>query len=151
MKRGLRSHCANGRYWELDVLYCNLSSFAYGRGDWGVITWAENTGELKYCAAIDPYIINLLPGITCYLCYFIGIIYLDSMPSSSVPKNAADLSRSWCFCFWFFRLVIQHNKGRLCYNSKIDTLISKRLSIENKAKLSQLETRKYLLYSIVYL
>ena len=30
----------------------------------------------------------------------------------------------------------QINKGRFCYNSEIDTLISKRLSLENKAKLS---------------
>ena len=31
------------------------------------------------------------------------------------------------------------NKGGFCNNSEIDTLISKRLSVENKAKLSQLE------------
>ena len=30
------------------------------------------------------------------------------------------------------------NKGRFCSNRKIDTLISKRLSVENKVKLSQL-------------
>ena len=30
------------------------------------------------------------------------------------------------------------NKGRFCNNSEIDTLISKRLSVENKVKLSQL-------------
>ena len=33
----------------------------------------------------------------------------------------------------------QDNKGRFCNNSEIDTLISERLSVENKAKLSQLE------------
>ena len=33
------------------------------------------------------------------------------------------------------------NKGRFCYNSEIDTLISKRWSVENKAKLSELETQ----------
>ena len=31
------------------------------------------------------------------------------------------------------------NKGRFCNNSKTDTLISRRLSVKNKAKLSQLE------------
>ena len=31
------------------------------------------------------------------------------------------------------------NKGRFCDNSEIETLNSKRLSVENKAKLSQLE------------
>ena len=31
------------------------------------------------------------------------------------------------------------NKGRFCTNSEIDTLISKRVSVENKVKLSQLE------------
>ena len=30
------------------------------------------------------------------------------------------------------------NKGRFCNNSEIETLLSKRLSVENKAKLSQL-------------
>ena len=34
-----------------------------------------------------------------------------------------------------------YNKGRFYNNSKIDTLISKRLSVKNKAKLSQLETQ----------
>ena len=34
------------------------------------------------------------------------------------------------------------NKGRFYNNSEIDTLISKRLSVENKAKLSQLETAR---------
>ena len=33
------------------------------------------------------------------------------------------------------------NKGRFCNNSKICTLISKRLFVENKVKLSQLETQ----------
>ena len=33
------------------------------------------------------------------------------------------------------------NKGRFCNNSTIDTLIAKHLSVENKAKLSQLETQ----------
>ena len=33
------------------------------------------------------------------------------------------------------------NKGRFCNNSEIDTLISKRLSVENKAKLFQLEAQ----------
>ena len=35
--------------------------------------------------------------------------------------------------------VIRPSKGRFCDNSEIDTQISKRLSVENKAKLSQLE------------
>ena len=39
------------------------------------------------------------------------------------------------------RNIITLNKGRFCNNSQIDTLISKRLSVENKAKLSQLETQ----------
>ena len=34
--------------------------------------------------------------------------------------------------------VLSQNKGRFCNNSEIDTLISKRFSVENKAKLSQL-------------
>ena len=34
------------------------------------------------------------------------------------------------------------NKGRFCNNSKIDTLISKLLYVENKAKLSLKETQK---------
>ena len=34
-----------------------------------------------------------------------------------------------------------YKQGRICNNSEIDTLISKRLSVENKAKLSQLETQ----------
>ena len=33
------------------------------------------------------------------------------------------------------------NKGRFSNNSEIDTLISKRLYVENKAKLSQLERK----------
>ena len=36
-------------------------------------------------------------------------------------------------------LVVMTNKGRFCNNSEIDTLISKGLSLENKAKQSQLE------------
>ena len=39
------------------------------------------------------------------------------------------------FLFFFWDAV---NKGRFRNNSKIDTLISKRLSVENKAKLSHL-------------
>ena len=35
-------------------------------------------------------------------------------------------------------LSILSNKGRFCNNSEVDTLISKRLSVENKSKLSQL-------------
>ena len=31
------------------------------------------------------------------------------------------------------------NKGRFCNNSEMDILISKRLAVENRAKLSQLE------------
>ena len=42
------------------------------------------------------------------------------------------------------------NEGRFCNNSAIDAFSSKRLSVENKVKLSQLETRQ-LLNSIVYL
>ena len=38
-------------------------------------------------------------------------------------------------------IYIWHDKGRICSNSEIDTLISKRLAVENKVKLSQL-TRK---------
>ena len=34
---------------------------------------------------------------------------------------------------------LQQTRADLCNNSEIDTLISKRLSVENKAKLSQLE------------
>ena len=34
------------------------------------------------------------------------------------------------------------NKGRFCNNSEIQTLIAKRLSVENKAKLSPLTTHK---------
>ena len=33
------------------------------------------------------------------------------------------------------------NKDRFCDHSEIDTLISKQLSVENKEKLSQLETQ----------
>ena len=39
------------------------------------------------------------------------------------------------------RLHQWFNKGRFCNNSESDTLISKRVSVENKAKLSQLETQ----------
>ena len=35
--------------------------------------------------------------------------------------------------------TLSTNKGRFCNNSEVDTLILKRLSVENKAKLSQLE------------
>ena len=34
--------------------------------------------------------------------------------------------------------TLSTNKGRFCNNSETDTLISKRLYVENKAKLSQL-------------
>ena len=34
--------------------------------------------------------------------------------------------------------TLSTNKGRFCNNSEIDRLISKRLSVENKVKLSQL-------------
>ena len=40
---------------------------------------------------------------------------------------------------YHFYLLIMCNKGRFCKNSIIDTLISKQLSEEKKAKLSQLE------------
>ena len=40
-------------------------------------------------------------------------------------------------------------QGQIYNNSQIDPLISKRLSVENKAKLSQLETQKYLFRSNV--
>ena len=36
------------------------------------------------------------------------------------------------------RLSVLWNKGRFCNNSEINTLISKRLSVENNAKPSQL-------------
>ena len=35
--------------------------------------------------------------------------------------------------------IKRNNKGRFFNNSEMDALISKRLSVENKAKLSQLE------------
>ena len=35
--------------------------------------------------------------------------------------------------------IVKSNQGRFCNNNEIDTLISKRLYVENKAKLSQLE------------
>ena len=35
--------------------------------------------------------------------------------------------------------TVEENKGRFCNNSEVDILISKRLSVEKKAKLSQLE------------
>ena len=38
-----------------------------------------------------------------------------------------------CPCFY-----VAANKSRFCNNSETDTLISKRLSVENKAKISQL-------------
>ena len=52
---------------------------------------------------------------------------------------------SYCF-YYIFAIVIGYcsivnNKGRFCNNCKIDTLISKWLSVEKKAKLSQLETQ----------
>ena len=39
--------------------------------------------------------------------------------------------------------TLSTNKGRVCNNSKIDTLISKRLYVENKAKLSQLTRAEF--------
>ena len=45
----------------------------------------------------------------------------------------------------------EYNKGRSCNNSKIDTLISKRSSVENKAKLSQLETQNTFSAVLFYL
>ena len=42
------------------------------------------------------------------------------------------------YSFGLFKLTVRQNKkGRLCNNSKIETIISKQLSVENKAKLSQ--------------
>ena len=35
------------------------------------------------------------------------------------------------------KMFTDENKGRFCNNSEVDTLISKQLSVENKAKLSQ--------------
>ena len=42
------------------------------------------------------------------------------------------------FTSWSFQssYTVYTNKGRYCNNSEIDTLISKRSSVENKAKLS---------------
>ena len=37
-----------------------------------------------------------------------------------------------------WQLSPQHNNGKFCNNRKIDIIISKRLYVENKAKLSQL-------------
>ena len=45
----------------------------------------------------------------------------------------------WCFLNGQSLTTLSANKGRFCKNSDIDTLISKRPSVENKAKLSQLE------------
>ena len=42
------------------------------------------------------------------------------------------------------------NMGTFCSNSTIHILISKRLSVKNTAKLSQLENSKHLLCSIIY-
>ena len=56
------------------------------------------------------------------------------------------------FLYIFFAKTnynVAANKGRFCNNSKIDKLISKRLYVENKAKLFQLETQNTC--SIVYL
>ena len=44
----------------------------------------------------------------------------------------------WLFCREQSE-TLSTNKGRFCYNIQIDTLISKWLSVENKAKLSQLK------------
>ena len=44
-----------------------------------------------------------------------------------------------CVRHWLAAHYLNTNKGRFCNNSEIDTLISKRLSVQNKAKLSQLE------------
>ena len=41
--------------------------------------------------------------------------------------------------------TLSTNKGRFCKNSEINTLISKRLSVENKEKLSKRREREHLL------
>ena len=46
-------------------------------------------------------------------------------------------------------LIVEYNKGRFCNNSNIDTLILKPLSVENKAKPSQLVTQNT--FSIILL
>ena len=46
--------------------------------------------------------------------------------------------------------MVLSNKGRFCNNSEIDTLISKRLSVKNKAKLSQLEIQTFLCSIVLF-
>ena len=59
------------------------------------------------------------------------------------------LSLYWAFSvsefqFHFhFIIFTRSNKCRFCDNSEIDTLISKRSSVENKAKLSQLTSADF--------
>ena len=65
----------------------------------------------------------------------LSIIEKVSLPTSQVARStiSAVLRKFW----W---TSVYRNKGRFCNYSRIVTLISKRLYVENKAKLSQLET-----------
>ena len=59
---------------------------------------------------------------------------------SDLPKVSLYIS---VYSLYVFNIVCNHasNKGRFPNNSRIDTLISKRLYVENKAILYQLETQ----------
>ena len=64
---------------------------------------------------------------------------------STTLTNCSVLIISWIFTVALLNIWYPlfssglHNKGRFCNNNEIDTLISKQLSVENKAKRSQLE------------
>ena len=63
-------------------------------------------------------------------------------PTAFMPFDGMDV----CVLFLHFILLFFYCSptiycGRFCNNSDLETLISKRFSVENKAKLSQLETQ----------
>ena len=76
-----------------------------------------------------------------------GIRYL--IPDEELSSKRGINSKSQYIVVFFnnlitktqFKFIAVSNNGRFCNNSKINKLISKRLSAENKAKLSQQETQ----------
>ena len=63
----------------------------------------------------------------------------EIFPKAAAHKGLQNQLSNFHLCSLLTGISVHCNKGRFCNNCKIDMLISKRLHVENKAKLSQLE------------
>ena len=118
------------------------------------------TEEKKILANLIPQLPDksIQPFDSLWMCLFskLGDLCVDPRPAvrksagqtlfSTISAHGGLLENdTWYSVLWKVSMFVfmngergYGNQGRFCNNSEMDTLISKRLSVENKAKLSQL-------------